>query len=31
MGQQFYQAVQDVELWLDEVERQLASEDMGKV
>ena len=30
-GQQFYRAVQDVDLWLDEVERQLASEDMGKV
>ena len=30
-GRQFYRDVRDVELWLDEVERQLASEDVGKV
>ena len=29
--QQFYRAVKDVDLWLDEVEKQLASEDLGKV
>lgn len=29
--QQYYRAVKDVDLWLDEVEKQLASEDLGKV
>ena len=29
--QQFYRAVKDFDLWLDEVEKQLASEDLGKV
>ena len=29
--QQYYRAVKDVDLWLDEVEKQLSSEDLGKV
>ena len=29
--QQFYRAVKDVDLWLDEVEKQLGSDDLGKV
>lgn len=29
--QKFYRAVKDVDLWLEEVEKQLASEDLGKV
>ncbi len=29
--QQFYRAVKDVDLWLDEVDKQLASDDLGKV
>ena len=30
-GQQFYRSVKDVDLWVDEVEKQLSSEDLGKV
>ena len=30
-GQQYYRAVKDVALWLEEVEKQLASDDLGKV
>lgn len=30
-GQEFYRAVKDVDLWLEDVEKQLASEDVGKV
>ena len=29
--QQFLHAIKDVDLWLDEVEKQLASEELGKV
>ena len=29
--QQFYRTVKDVDLWLDEVENQLESDDLGKV
>ena len=29
--QQFYREVKDFDLWLDEVEKQLASDDLGKV
>ena len=29
--QQYYRAVKDFDLWLDEVEKQLSSEDLGKV
>ena len=30
-GQQYYRAVKDIALWLEEVEKQLASDDLGKV
>ncbi len=30
-GQQFFRMVKDVDLWLDEVEQQLQSDDVGKV
>ena len=30
-GQQFYRAVNDLDLWLEEVEQQLLSDDVGKV
>lgn len=30
-GQQYYRAVKDMDLWLEEVEKQLASDDLGKV
>ena len=29
--QQFLHSIKDVDLWLDEVEKQLASEELGKV
>lgn len=29
--QTFYRAVKDVDLWLEEVEKQLSSEDLGRV
>ena len=29
--QQFLHAIKDVDLWLDEVEKQLSSEELGKV
>ena len=29
--QQFLHTIKDVDLWLDEVEKQLVSEDLGKV
>ena len=29
--QQFFHAIKDADLWLDEVEKQLASEELGKV
>lgn len=29
--QQFLHTIKDVDLWLDEVEKQLASEELGKV
>ncbi len=29
--QQFYRAVKDADLWLDEVDKQLSSDDLGKV
>ena len=30
-GQQFYRSVKDRDLWVEEVEKQLSSEDLGKV